>query len=105
MNNDLQRKIDSIFAGATRTDPLMFVQFQMSVKSRKHFLDLLKQAFQVRFFTRPVKENGISLYFAYLQIQMIAIYNYFKQFLHNVLAVHDFRFRHTLSEAAYIRHK
>ena len=48
---------------------------QLALRSRA---DLLQQAFQVRFVTRPVKENGITLYFTYLQIQMITVYQYFK---------------------------
>jgi hypothetical protein len=75
------------------------------MESRKHFFDLLQKAFQIWFFTRPVKENGIALYFAYLQIQMIAVYEYFKQFLDNMLAMYYFRFRHKLSKPAYIGHK
>src|SRR5690349_18685857 len=78
MYNDLQGKVNCIFTSATRTDPLVFIQFKMSMKSCKHLLDLLKQAFQIGFITRPVKENGIPLYLAYLQIQMIAVNNYFQ---------------------------
>jgi hypothetical protein len=71
----------------------------------KHFFDLLQEAFEIGFITWPVKENGITLYFAYLQIQMIAVYYYFKQFLDYVLTMQYFRFRHKLSKPAYIGHK
>jgi hypothetical protein len=57
------------------------------MESCKHFFDLLQKAFQIGFITGPVKENGISLYFAYLQIQMIAVNYYFKQLLDDVLAM------------------
>ena len=75
------------------------------MESCKHFFDLLQKAFQIGFITGPVKENGIALYFTYLQIQVIAVDYYFKQFLDNVLAMQYFRFRYKLSKPAYIGHK
>jgi hypothetical protein len=60
---------------------------------------------QLGLISQFIKENGVSLNFANLQVQMIAVDEYLQKFLDDMPAMEYLCFIHKLGESTYVRHE